>query len=52
MDHARRKGEGGETIHVDRGSDPRNERSRGSEIQNGSERSVVEGGNRWMAVNG
>ena len=51
MDHAQRKEEGGETICADRGSDPRNKSSRGSEIQNGYGRSVVEGGSRWMAVN-
>ena len=52
MDHARRKGEGGETINADRGSDPRNDKSQGSKIQNGSGRFAVEGGSRWMAVNG
>ena len=39
-------------IHTDRGLDPRKERSRGSEIQKGSGRSAVEGGSRWMTVNG
>lgn len=42
-DHARHKGDVGETIYVDHGLDPRKERLWGNEIQNGSGREVTSG---------